>query len=404
MQNWRVKKFGGTSVGSIEKIEAVADRLLEDCRKGQQAIVVISAMSGQTSSLIKMAHKIHPESRGEAYDMLLSSGEQVSVALLSLALEKRGIKNSPLLGYQAGIQTDSVFSKAGIQSIRSNKLKKLLNKGFMPLVAGFQGVTKKNQITTLGRGGSDLTAIALCVALNIDFCEIYTDVSGVFTADPRWVPQARKQKELGFYEMMEMACVGSKVLQIRCVEMAAKYGIKIHVRHSFKKETGTWITHKKEARMEGSVVSAIAHDKDTLIVKIKKPPKGLHFLSDLFVQLGKKAVFVDIISQNEMAGQSSLSFSIAKSDLKACKEVLKNLVEQKNCSIIHQVAKISVVGVGMASYSGVAGRFFSALKKVRTKIYLVTTSEIKISAIIDKKNLKSAALALHKEFDLSQKS
>ena len=308
------------------------------------------------------------------------------------ALEKRGVKNTPLLGYQAGIQTDSFFSKAGIQSICSKNLTNILNSGSMPLVAGFQGVTKKNQITTLGRGGSDLTAVALSVALNMDSCEIYTDVSGVFTADPRLVPQARKQKELGFSEMMEMSRVGSKVLQIRSVEMAGKYGIKIHVRHAFKKETGTWITNKKEADMEGSVVSAIAHDRDTLIVKLKSPPKGIHFLSDLFVELGKKSVFVDIISQSEISGQSRLSFSIPKTDLKAGKEALKNLVEEKDTSIIDQVAKISVVGVGMASHSGVAGRFFSALKKTGAKLYLVTTSEIKISAIIDEKDLKRGGL------------
>ena len=398
MQNWIVKKFGGSSVGSIEKIEAVADRLLKDWKNGVQPVVVISAMSGWTDTLIDMAVKIHPKSLGEAYDMLLSSGEQISVALLSLALEKRGVKNTPLLGHQAGIQTDSFFSKACIQSIKADKLKKILNKGFIPLVAGFQGVTKENQITTLGRGGSDLTAVALSAALKIDVCEIYTDVSGVFTGDPKLIPQAKKQKELGFSEMMEMSYVGSKVLQIRSVEMASKYGIKIHVRNTFKEETGTWIINKKEAGMEGSVVSAIAHDLNTQIVKIKSPPKGTNFLSDLFMDLGEKSVFVDIISQSEISGQSHLSFSIPKTDLKACLEVLKHLVEDKNVSTINHVAKISIVGVGMASHSGVAGRFFSVLKQTGAKLYLVTTSEIKISAIIDEKDLKETAISLHEEF------
>ena len=402
MKNRIVKKFGGSSVGSIKKISAVADRIAKDCEKGEKPIVVLSAMSGYTNSLIEMAHEIQTQPQGEAYDMLLSSGEQISVALLSLALEKRGIKNTPLLGYQAGIQTDSFFSKACIQSIETKQLEQILDKGFVPLVAGFQGVTKENKITTLGRGGSDLTAVALCVALKINTCEIYTDVLGVFTADPKMIPKAKKQKELGYFEMMEMSSVGSNVLQIRSVELASKYGIKIHVRHAFEKETGTWIVKKEEADMEGSVVSAIAHDLNTQVIKLNNIPAGINFISDLFVELGKKSVFVDIISQSEISGQSRLSFSIPKTDLKICLGVLKNLIEEKNISIIDNLAKISIVGVGMASQSGVAGRFFSVLKKTKTKLYLVTTSEIKISAIIDEENLKTTAIALHKEFGLSQ--
>ena len=451
MKNLIVKKFGGTSVGSIEKISLIAKRLLEDWRSGEHPVVVISAMSGQTNSLINMAHKVHPfpQEQGSAYDMLLSSGEQVSVALLSLALEKQGLKNNPLLAYQVGIQTDSLFSKASIQSIQTTKLKRILAKGRIPLVAGFQGVTKNKQITTLGRGGSDLTAVALSYALNIKTCEIFTDVDGVFTADPKLVPQARKQKELGFSEMMEMSYVGSKVMQIRSVELAGKYGINIHVRHAFKKGEGTWITrtkeagregsykfkrksaktsriknkkeagmegsykfkrksaktsrikNKKEAGMEGSVVSAIAHDLNTIVIKLNPLPKGIPFLSDLFMELGNKSVFVDIISHSNIAGSSRLSFSIPKMDLKACKEVLKKFVQEKDISIIEKVAKISVVGVGMASHSGVAGRFFLILKKTKAKLYLVTTSEIKISAVIDQKDLKKTAIALHKEFKLS---
>lgn len=400
MENRIVKKFGGTSVGSIEKIKAIADRLLKDCERGEQPIVVISAMSGYTDSLVEMARKIHPYSQGEAYDMLLSSGEQISVALLSLALERRGVKNTPLLAYQAGIQTDAFFSKAGIQSIKTSKLEEILDKGSMPLVAGFQGITKENQITTLGRGGSDLTAIALSVALKIDICEIYTDVLGVFTGDPRLIPKARKQEELGFSEMMEMSYLGSQVLQIRSVELASKHGIKIHVRHAFEKQTGTWIIKKEEADMEGSVVSAVAHDLNTQIIKLKNLPSGIDFISDLFVELGRKSVFVDIISHSDISEQSRLAFSIPKTDSKACLEVLKNLVKEEDISIISNVAKISVVGVGMASHSGVAGRFFSVLKKVKSKLYLVTTSEIKISAVIDEKDLKNTAIALHEEFGL----
>ena len=396
-----VKKFGGTSVGSIKKIEFVADRILKDREKGENPVIVISAMSGWTNSLIQMGKKIQAKAQGEAYDMLVSSGEQVSVALLSLALEKRGLKNTPLLGYQAGIQTDSLFSKAYIQSIDTKRLKKIISEGCIPLVTGFQGITKSQQITTLGRGGSDLTAVALSVALEIDTCEIYTDVLGVFTTDPHLVPKAKKLEELGFSEMMEMSNLGSKVLQIRSVELASKYGIKIHVRHAFKKTEGTWIINKKESFMEGSVVSSIAHDSNTQIIKLHSLPSGLSFLSDLFVELGKKSVFVDIISHSQISGQTRLSFSIRKSDLEAGLAVLKTLTNEQNISIIDNVAKISVIGVGMASSSGVAGRFFSTLKKIGAKLYLVTTSEIKISAIIDEKHLKKTAMSLHEEFGLS---
>ena len=401
MKKLVVKKFGGTSVGSIKKIEAIARRLAEDCRKGEQPLVVLSAMSGYTDSLIQMAHKVYPHYQGEAYDMLVSSGEQVSISLLSMALEKRKIKNKPLLAHQAGIQTSAFFSKARIESIQTEKIKFLLKKKIMPLIAGFQGVTKQNEITTLGRGGSDLTAVALSSALNIETCEIYTDVSGVFTADPRLVPRAKKQKQLGFSEMMEMSCLGSKVLQIRSVEMAGKYDIKLHVRHAFKKEGGTWIINKKEEGMEGSVVSAIAHDLNTLVIKFNKIPSGVRFLSDLFTELGEQSVFVDIISQSAIGAPARLSFSIPKTDLKKSLSVLRKLKVEKNIAVIKKVAKISTIGVGMASHSGVAGRFFSVIKQTKARLYLVTTSEIKISAVIDEASLKKTARALHKEFNLS---
>ena len=402
MKNLIVKKFGGTSVSSLKKIKGIANRLQKDIERGEQPLVVLSAMSGYTDSLIKMADKIYPHFQGEAYDMLLSSGEQVSISLLSLALEKRGIKNKPLLAHQAGIQTSDFFSKASIESIQTKKIKSLLKKKIMPLVAGFQGVTKQNEITTLGRGGSDLSAVALSSALKIKTCEIYTDVEGVFTADPRLVPLAKKKNFLSFSEMMEMAYLGSKVLQIRSVEMALKYGIKLHVRHAFKKEEGTWIINKKEKKMEGSVVSALAHDLNTLVIKFNKTPTGVNFLSKLFTELGKQAVFVDIISQSEIGASSRLSFSIAKTDLKKALSVLKKLKLEKNISIIDKAVKISVIGVGMASHSGVAGRFFSVIKKTKARLYLVTTSEIKISAVIDKESLKKTAKALHTEFNLGK--
>ncbi|MBC6414780.1 MAG: aspartate kinase [Bdellovibrionales bacterium] len=396
--NLVVKKFGGSSLASVEKIEQIADRLVEEQKKGERSLVVLSAMFGYTDSLIKMAHQIYPNYLGPAYDILLSSGEQISVALLSLALEKRAVKNKVLLAHQAGIQTSSFFSKAEIESIDTTKLENLLKEGYLPLVAGFQGITKDNQITTLGRGGSDLTAVALSASLKAEVCKIYTDVTGVFTADPRIYPSAIKIKELGFSEMMEMASLGSKVLQIRCVELASKSKVNIQVLHSSKKEEGTWIINKKETGMEGSVVSAIAHDLNTLVIKLTNTSSEIEFHSKLFSALGRESVFIDMISQSTHKEKSSLSFSIPHTDLTQTLKVLKDFVKEEDISIIDQAVKISVVGVGMAQHCGVAGRFFSALSQVKTQIYLLTTSEIKISAIIPEKNLKETVRVLHKEF------
>ena len=396
-----VKKFGGTSVGSVKRIQSVADRILEDYSQGQLPVVVASAMSGQTDHLIQLADQVFPHFRGPAYDMLLSSGEQISIALLSLALERRGLKNKPLLGYQAGIQTDPLFSRARIQTIHTTHLRKVIKEGQIPLVAGFQGVTTENRITTLGRGGSDLTAVALSVVLNQDMCEIYTDVEGVFTGDPRLIPSAGKIHQLDFSEMMEMAALGSQVLQPRSVELGAKHQIKIHVRHSFKKEEGTWIMGLEE-KMEKSVVSAVAHDPNTVVIRIFNIPEEEGFLARLFNQLGKQSVSVDIISKTETAQGPSLAFSINKGDVEQTLKVLKKFTNEKKILVVKNAAKISIIGVGMAHHSGVAGQFFSVFHKLGVSLHLVTTSEIKISAIIDKKHLKKAANQLHKEFKLGK--
>ncbi len=414
MRDIKIKKFGGSSVGSLEKINLVADRLEACHRAGQRQAAVVSAMSGQTDMLAKMAEEANPSARGEAYDMLLSSGEQVSVALLSLALEKRGVKAAPMLAYQAGIQTDELFSKACIQSIKAEKIRQALKEGRLPVLAGFQGVTRKNQITTLGRGGSDLTAVAAALALKQESCEICTDVSGVFTGDPDLIPQARKISRIGFSEMMEMSSLGSRVLHFRCVELAAKHGIKIHVRHAFREGEGTWITKRaikktdqKGDLMEGSAVSALSHDLNAIVVKMEEIPRGAGFLADVFQKLGRQAVFVDIISQSGVSGKPSLAFSVPKTEEAACRGVLKTLMRERSLpessvSVIDHVAKISVIGVGMAHHSGVAGRFFSVFRRLDVPLHLVTTSEIKISAIIGKRHLKRAARALHEEFGLSR--
>ena len=397
----RIKKFGGTSVGSIQRIEAVADRIFEDYSQGQLPVVVASAMSGKTNHLIRLAGRVFPLYRGPAYDMLLSSGEQVSVALLSMALEKRGVPTLPLLGYQAGIQTDTLFSRAHIRAIKTNRLKSAVQKGLVPLVAGFQGVTSAGRITTLGRGGSDLTAVALSVVLNQDMCEIYTDVDGVFTGDPRLIPRARKIPQLTFSEMMEMSALGSQVLQPRSVELGAKRNIKIHVRHAFKKEEGTWI-REPEVKMESSLVSAVAHDLNTVMIRIDPVPKGEGFPVRLFSLLGKESISVDIISKTGTVREPSLAFSINRGDVELALKALEKLTDKRNISVVRNVAKISIIGVGMAHHSGVAGRFFSVFHKLKAPLRLITTSEIKISAIIDKKHLKKTANKLHEEFGLSR--
>ena len=396
-----VKKFGGTSVGSVKRIQSVADRILEDYNRGQLPVVVASAMSGQTDHLIQLAEQVFPHFRGPAYDMLLSSGEQISIALLSLALEKRGLKTTPLLGHQAGIQTNPLFSKARIQTIDTTRLRNVIKEGRIPLVAGFQGVTTENRITTLGRGGSDLTAVALSVGLKQDMCEIYTDVDGVLTGDPRLIPSAGKISQLEFSEMMEMAALGSQVLQPRSVELGAKHQIKIHVRHALKKGEGTWIMNLED-KMEKSVVSAIAHDPNTAVIRISNIPEEEGFLAHLFNELGEESISVDIISKTETVQGPSLAFSINHEDVQSALKTLKKFVKEKQVLVVRNVAKISIIGVGMAHHSGVAGRFFSVFHKSGVPLHLITTSEIKISAIIDKKHLKKTANQLHKEFELAQ--
>jgi len=399
MQQLHIKKFGGTSVGSIERIETVADRLSKDKAKGESPLVVLSAMSGETNRLIKLAKQIHPYSRCSAYDMLLASGEQVSVALLALALKKRNIKATPLLAHQVGIKTDNLFSKARIQKIKTEPINQCLKKKSIPLVAGFQGVTNGNTITTLGRGGSDTTAVALAVAFKQKQCEIFTDVPKVYTADPRLISEASQISLLSFEEMMEMSFLGSSVLHYRSVEIAAKYKIKIHVRSTFEDKKGTWIVPKEDF-METPLVSAVTHVMNTVIIKMFTIPSGTKFITDLFDILAKENISVDVISQSYHKEGQRLAFSINEEDLEQTKKILSNIIDLKKINFIKNQAKLSIVGVGMATNPGVAARFFKALHKAKVDIHLVTTSEIKISVIIDTKYLLPAAKALHKEFKL----
>ena len=394
-----IKKFGGTSVGSIEKIERVAARIAKDKARGQKPVVVVSAMSGETSRLIGLAKQIAPACKGPAYDMLLASGEQVSSALLALSLQKRNIKAVPLLAHQVGIKTNAMFSRARIQEINTKPIKSCLKKGEIPLVAGFQGVTNGNTITTLGRGGSDTTAVALSVAFKQSECEIFTDVPTVYTADPRLIKQAVSIPRLSFEEMMEMSSLGSRVLHCRAVEIAAKYSVRLHVRSTYEEREGTWIVPKEEL-MESPVVSAVTHDLNTVIIKMRAVPKGTTFIAKLFKTLAEKHISVDVISQSHNEKGQRLAFSINEEDLEETKKIIHKVIAPAKVSSIKGLAKLSVVGVGMAHHPGVAARFFKALSKVGVNIHLVTTSEIKISAVIDKKYISESAKAVHKEFDL----
>ncbi|MGE3758964.1 MAG: aspartate kinase, partial [Pseudobdellovibrionaceae bacterium] len=390
------------SVGTLERIENVAARLSEEIKLGQKPIVVASAMSGDTNRLIGLGDTIDPQYRGPAYDMLVASGEQVSIALLAIALNKKGIQAQPLLGYQLGIQTDSTSSKARIQKINGQMLLDLTEKNIVPVVAGFQGVDESLNITTLGRGGSDTSAVAIAAAIGARECEIYTDVPAVFTADPRLVPRAKELSYIPYDEMMEMAALGSKVLHIRSVEMAAKYNIRIHLRSTFETRAGTWIVPEGEV-MEQVVVSSVTHDANTFVFKLFPVPQGPQFLADLFDRLAARGIVVDIITQSEQQEGQRLAFSVTKEDLPLTEQVLKEtLGKDVLVTVMPNMAKVSVVGMGMRNHPGVAARFFKVLAKQQVPVHLVTTSEIKISAVIDPEHLASVASTLHSEFSLDR--
>lgn len=406
-----VKKFGGTSVGSVERIDSVAERILNESKVDPRpSVIVASAMSGETNRLVDLANKTHLGYRGPAYDMLVASGEQVSIALLTMALEKKGLRAKPYLAYQLGIKTDSMYSRARIKEIKTDMIMRDIENGIIPVVAGFQGVDEFDNITTLGRGGSDTSAVALAVALKASECEIYTDVSGVFTADPRIVPKAHKINKLCFEEMVEMASLGSKVLHIRSVEIAAKFQVKLHVRSTFEATEGTWIMSEKDFAendfsMESPVVTSVTHDTNTAIFKLAPLPSGANVLADLFSQLSVKGIVVDVISQSQMSEGQQLAFSVQVEDITATRQIVEKSFTGKNfkeidCVVMDDVSKVSIVGVGMRNHPGVAAKFFEVLAKHNISIHLVTTSEIKVSAIVDRKDLETAAKALHSAFGL----
>ena len=319
-----------------------------------------------------------------------------------MAIEKRGFKAQPLLAHQIGIQTDSIYSRAKIQNVETRRIFSLLEKQVIPVVAGFQGVSPEGFVTTLGRGGSDITAVVLAGSLKCEICEIYTDVPAIFSADPKVVSKAREIPFLKFSEMMEMASLGVKALHLRCVELAAKFGVKLHLRSTFENREGTWIVPEVE-NMENSIVSAVTYERDTVIVEAHPVSGGTEFLSQLFCRLSEQSIVVDIISQSQVESGYRLAFSVEESDCVEAENILKSFVE--DLSKVHSlkgVSKVSIVGVGMKTHSGVASQFFDVMAKNHIDIHMVTTSDIRISVVIDSQYMELAVRALHKEFDLDR--
>ncbi len=400
-----VQKYGGTSVGTVERIGAVADKISTFREQGHDIVVVVSAMSGETNRLIGLAHEIQEDPEPREMDVLVSTGEQVTIALLCMALKKRGWDARSYTGGQVKILTDSSHTKARIQEIDDNNMRSDLKAGRVVVVAGFQGVDENGSITTLGRGGSDTTGVALAAALKADECQIYTDVDGVYTTDPRVVDSARRLEKITFEEMLEMASLGSKVLQIRAVEFAGKYGVPLRVLHSFQDGPGTLITLDEDFDdMEQPVVSGIAFNRDEAKVTVQGVPDTPGVASRILAPIGEANIEVDVIVQNVSADNTTdLTFTVHRNDMAKAEAVLLKVAEEVGAggvSTDDKIAKISIVGVGMRSHAGVASTMFNSLANDGINIQMITTSEIKISVIIDERYLELAVRGLHTAFDL----
>ncbi|WP_097067450.1 aspartate kinase [Nitrosovibrio sp. Nv4] len=405
-----VQKYGGTSVGSTERIKNVARRIAKFQSHGHQVVVVVSAMSGETNRLIALAREFqaHPEPR--ELDVMVSTGEQVSVALLSMALMDLGIKAKSYTGAQVRILTDNAYTKARILRIDEDKIRADLNAGYVVAVAGFQGMDETGSITTLGRGGSDTTAVALAAALKADECQIYTDVDGVYTTDPRIVPEARRLKTVTFEEMLEMASLGSKVLQIRSVEFAGKYKVKLRVLSSFEEEgEGTLITFEEEENMERAIISGIAFNRDEAKITVLGVPDRPGIAYQILGPVADANIDVDMIIQNVgHDGLTDFSFTINRSEFARTMDILENQVQAhigaRGVIGGERIAKVSAVGVGMRSHVGIASKMFRALAEEGINIQMISTSEIKISVVVDEKYMELAVRVLHKVFELDQAS
>ena len=405
-----VQKYGGTSVGSPERIKNVARRVAKYKSQGHQVVVVVSAMSGETNRLIALAKEIQASPDPRELDVIVATGEQVSIGLMTLALMDAGLKAKSYTGAQVKILTDCAFTKARIVSIDEHNIRADLANDYVVVVAGFQGVDEDGNITTLGRGGSDTTGVAVAAALRADECQIYTDVDGVYTTDPRMVPEARRLKSITFEEMLEMASLGSKVLQIRAVEFAGKYKVKLRVLSSFEEEgEGTLITFEEENKMEQAVISGIAFNRDEAKITVRGVPDKPGIAYQILGPVSEANVDVDIIIQNiGVDGTTDFSFTVHRNEFSKAMEVLKNKVQKhigaRDVSGDDRIAKVSVVGVGMRSHVGIASKMFRALAEEGINIQMISTSEIKISVIIDEKYLELAVRVLHKAFGLDQET
>jgi aspartate kinase len=400
-----VQKYGGTSVGTPERIRNVARRLIATQREGCRVVAVVSAMSGVTDDLVKLAHEIAPEPTKRELDRLLATGERGASALTAMAVNALGGRALSVSGAQAGILTNRVHTKARIANISPKQILELLEDDYIVIVAGFQGQTADGETTTLGRGGSDLTAIALAGALNADACQIFTDVEGVYTCDPRVVPEAQKVEEISYDELLEMASAGSKVMQSRAVEFAKKFGITFEVRSSFKPAAGT-ITREETPSMEDVVVRGISLDRHQAKLTIAGVPDKPGIAGRIFSTIAASHIVVDMIVQTvSVSGTTDISFTIHEGELEDARKVLMPIVTEIGASKLYtasSVAKLSVVGIGMRSHSGVAARMFECLGKAGINIQLVSTSEIKIAVVIDEKDTERAARAIHAEFGLTK--
>jgi aspartate kinase len=398
-----VQKFGGTSVGTVERIQEVAKKLINFQQQGHYLVVVVSAMSGETNRLISLANELNENPQGRELDVLLSTGEQVTIALLCMALEQMGVHATSYTGSQVKILTDDTHNKARIVDIDDQHIREDLSQGRIVVVAGFQGCDENGNITTLGRGGSDTTAVALAAALNADECQIYTDVDGVYTTDPRVVAEARRLDKITFEEMLEMASLGAKVLQIRSVEFASKYNVPLRVLSSFTEGGGTLITAEEQS-MEQALISGIAFNRDEAKLTIQGVPDHPGIASKILGPIASENIEVDMIIQNTgQDGTTDFTFTVHRNDYKKALSILEATSQNLGAREVNgddKIAKISVVGVGMRSHAGIANTMFQALAEDNINICMISTSEIKISVVVDEKYLELGVRTLHKAFNL----
>lgn len=402
-----VQKFGGTSVGSIERIRKTADIVQAEINAGHQVAVVVSAMSGETNRLITLANKISDKPSSRELDAIVSTGEQVSASLLAMELQGRGITASSFNGAQAGVTTDGCFVRARIKGVKADRLVEHLDRNEVTVITGFQGVDEFGNITTLGRGGSDTSAVALAIAVEADVCDIYTDVDGIYTTDPRIVAKARKMDQISYEEMLEFASLGAKVLQTRSVELAMRFNMPIHLRSSFEPVVGTMVS-KEDDTMERAAISGVAYNRDEAKITIMGIPDQPGIAASVFGPVAESGINVDVIVQNiSEQGLTDLTFTVPRSDYAQTMEIMSVIRDQINARDLKgddTVAKVSVIGVGMRSHAGVAQKMFQVLATEGVNIQMITTSEIKVTVVIEEKYVELAVRSLHSAFDLDQKN